>query len=454
MKTIKAADLFCGAGGTSTGAVRAMNRMGMGMDMLAVNHWATAVKTHEMNHPSVRHLCCDLNAVDPLKVSGKLDLLLASPECTHHSNARGGKPCEDQSRSSGWHVLHWIDKCKPESVMLENVREWKDWGPLNQRNRPIKSRKGELFRNFCQSIDALGFTLDWRLVNAADFGDATTRTRLIMLIKRGRNRKIVWPKQSHAEKPFGEMKKWVAAREVIDWNLKGASIYDRKRPLKPNTIRRIMAGMKRFNGAFIVKMYGTCKDGSDIEVPMPTVTTGGGRGGGHLALCEPMLMPFMLGQQSCAAPRSTDKPVPTVATKGAISLIEPFVVQMDHTKSEAHGMVHDTNKPMPTVTTADAWGLAEPFLLKYYGNETGAHSINEPLGTITTKDRFVLIMPDGSKAKLDIRFRMLQPHELSAAMGFPTDYQFSGNRGEQVKQIGNAVCVNLADAHVTALINN
>lgn len=442
----KIADLFAGAGGTSTGAIRAAHRLGLSLDMLAVNHWPTAVATHELNHPSVRHLCADLNALDPLKVSGKLDLLIASPECVHHSIARGGKPMDDQSRSSAWHVLHWMDKCKPESVFIENVREWKDWGPLNDRNRPLKSRKGELFKNFCQSVEALGYTLDWKLVNAADFGDATTRTRLIMLIKRGRNRKIKWPKQTHSSTPFGDLKQWRPARDVIDWSLQGKSIYDRKIPLKPNTMRRIMAGMKKFNVAFLIQLRGTADDqiensARSADDPLSTITGSGA----HHALCQPFLLPTVAGAGAISLiqpfliqaggptgtgrnPRSVNSPLSTVMTENHTGVVEPFLIQMDHTKSEDSNMVHHTGK--------------------------GAHSVDEPLGTITTKDRFVLVMPDGSKAKLDIRFRMLQPHELSAAMGFPKDYQFAGNRGERVKQIGNAVAVNLADAHVTALLNN
>jgi DNA (cytosine-5)-methyltransferase 1 len=443
-RVVKFADLFCGAGGTSTGAIRAIHRAGLGLDALAVNHWPTAVKTHELNHPSVRHLCADLNALDPLKVSGKLDLFAASPECTHHSNARGGKPCDDQSRSSAWHVLHWVDKTKPERIFLENVREWKDWGPLNSRNRPIKSRKGELFKQFIGSIGSLGYRIEWRIQNAADFGDATSRVRLIAMAVRG-NKPIIWPKQTHTDKPFNGMKKWRAAKEVIDWDLKGTSIFERKRPLKPNTIRRIMAGMKRFNGPFLVKLYGTSTT-ADLNSPMPTVTSGGN----HLALCQP----FLIGQQSCAAPRSTECPVPTIATRGAIALVEPFLIQMDHTKSDDNHYVHLTSKPVPTITTADAWGVVEPFLVKYYGNGDNCCSVDEPLATITTRDRFLLVMPDGSKAKLDIRFRMLQPHELSAAMGFPSDYQFHGNREERVKQIGNAVPVHMSEAHCFALINN
>jgi DNA (cytosine-5)-methyltransferase 1 len=451
------ADLFCGAGGTSTGAIRAALRLGHAIDMLAVNHWPTAVKTHELNHPQVRHLCADLNAIDPLKVSRKLDLLCASPECTHHSNARGGKPCDDQSRASAWHVLHWIDKTKPEHLFLENVKEWEDWGPLLDagikyrgkyygKGRPDPRRKGALFNQFVNSVQALGYSLEFRRINAADFGDPTSRIRLIGMGRRG-GKEILWPRQSHTDRPFGTLKKWRAAREVIDWDLKGTSIYDRKKPLKPNTLRRIMVGMKKFNGPFLVKLYGT-NNVADLENPMPTVTAGGN----HIGLCQPFLIHATHhGERKI---HSVQDPVPTVtaAKRGELALIEPFIVQLDHTKAGDERKAHDVSKPMPTVTTADAWGLAEPFICKYYGTGT-VSSVEEPLDTVTTKDRFLLIMPDGKEARLDIRFRMLQPHELAGAMGFPSDYKFDGNREQRVKQIGNAVPVNLADAHCGAALS-
>jgi DNA (cytosine-5)-methyltransferase 1 len=435
---LKITDLFCGAGGTSTGIIRAAHKRGCTADLLAVNHWPTAVRTHELNHPSVRHLCENLDSVDPRKeVDGNLDLLAGSPECTHHSNARGGVPCSDQSRATAWHMLRWMDAKQPKGVMLENVREFKDWAPLGSNGRPLKSKKGELFQNFIRSMNALGYHTDWRILNAADYGDATSRQRLILMaVKRG---KVVWPDPTHQPSAFGKYKKHRAAKEIIDWNIPGKSIYDRKKPLAPNTMKRIMAGLKKFGGeSFIISM----EHGGrlfDPSKPMPTLTTADGFG-----VCQP----FLLGQQSGAAPRSVNDPVPTIATAGAISLVQPFLVKLYGT-----GKVSDIDKPCPTVTAGgNHLGLAEPFLVKYYGTG-GASSVDEPLDTITTKDRFLLVMPDGSKARLDIRFRMLQPHELSAAMGFPADYEFSGTREERVKQIGNAVPVNLAEAVATSLMN-
>ena len=457
-RILKAADLFCGAGGTSTGAMRAARRLGVRLDLLAVNHWDKAVRTHELNHPTVRHLCADLNAVDPLKVSTKLDLLCASPECTHHSNARGGKPMDDQSRASAWHVLHWLDKTQAKALFLENVREFVNWCPLSRiTKRPIKRLKGTLFRSFVTSLEALDYSYEWRLVNAANHGGATARVRFILMaLKRGR---IVWPDQTHAQGGENGLKRWRAAREIIDWSIPGMSIHERGKygrpPLKPNTLRRIEAGLRKFCGeAFIVCLRGTSAEqlpltALSVEDPLPTITAGGG----HHTLVEPFLI--HLTHQGERSPHSINKPLPTITTakRGEMALVQPFLLPQLRTKRGRDCTpARSVEKPLQTVT-ASCGGitLVEPFLVKYYG--TGiAKPLSVPLDTVTTKARYMLVMPDGSKARLDIRTRMLQPHELAAAMGFDAGYQFEGNLEEQIKQIGNAVEVNLADAHCGALM--
>jgi DNA (cytosine-5)-methyltransferase 1 len=371
-----------------------------------------------MNHPSVRHLCEDLDSVDPRKeVEGNLDLLAASPECTHHSNARGGVPCSDQSRSTAWHVLRWMDAKQPKGVMIENIKEFQDWGPLldkgitwrgkyYKKDRPDPRRKGQLFKAFTAAISAMNYSYEYRILNAADYGDATSRNRLIMLMLRG-NKRIVWPDITHQPKAWGKYKQHRAAKDIIDWSLKGRSIYERKKPLAPNTMKRIMDGLKKFGGeSFVISM----------------------EHGGRL--------------------HNPNNPMPTITTADGFAVCQPFLVKLYGT-----GKTASVDAPCPTITAGgNHIGLAEPFILKYYGTG-GCSSINDPLDTITTKDRFLLVMPDGSKAQLDIRFRMLQPHELSAAMGFPADYEFSGTREERVKQIGNAVPVNLAEAVATSLLN-
>ncbi len=477
---IAAADLFCGAGGTSTGLALAAGDMQRKVDLLAVNHWPVAVETHQKNHPWARHLCESLDNVNPRKVveRERLNLLVASPECTHHSNARGGKPMSDQSRASAWHVLRWAEALYIDNILIENVKEFRTWGPLGVNGRPLKSRKGETFAGFLKALESLGYTVDYRVLNAADYGGATTRERLF--IQARRRKAIRWPEQTHG--PAGkqaslfERKPWRPAREIIDWSLPGQSIFRRTKPLAPATMERIAAGLKKFGGKnaepflVVLRNHGA---GRSLNEPVPALTAGGN----HVGLCQP----FVIGQQTCAAPRSTDSPLPTIATAGAISLVQPFLVEyrgshagrddgrhrtkplndplptqttenrfglcqpfimpLNHGKGDHR--TYDMANPFPTVTSIDAWSMVEPFLVKYNGTG-GANAVHEPLDTVTAKDRFGLVEFDGYL--LDIRFRMLQWHELSAAMGFPADYWFAGNHEQKVKQIGNSVEVNQARA--------
>lgn len=407
-KTFKVVDLFCGAGGTSTGAVQAIERHGGRIELLAVNHWDIAIETHARNHPRAKHLCKSLDQVRPRDaVRGEVDLLVASPECTHHSIARGGKPINDQSRMSAFEVLRWVAELLPRQVLVENVKEFETWGPIGANNRPLKNRKGETFRAWLQTLESLGYRVDRRVLNAANYGAATTRERMFVRAVRGRA-SINWPAASHSPTGgadlFGATKPWRPARDIIDWAMPSQSIFNRKKPLASATLNRIEMGLKKFGGRhaepFLVALRQHQK-ACPLDAPLPVLATSGE----DFGVCQP----FVIGQQSGAAPRSTKCPIPTIATAGAISLVQPQI-------------------------------------LEYYG--TGdTEPVSIPLRTITTKDRFGLV--EFNAKAIDVRFRMLQPHELSAAMGFPAGYQFAGNREERVKQIGNAVEVNQAEALIT-----
>ncbi len=490
-----AADLFCGAGGTSTGMVRAANRIGLSLDLVAVNHWPTAVETHRMNHPWARHLCADLASVEAnperLVPGRRLDLLVASPECTHHSVARGGKPCSDQSRSSAWHVLHWLELLDVEDVLIENVREFADWGPLLKRgtmykgkwhaaSRPDPRRKGATFAAFVGGIRSFGYQVEWRVINAADYGAATTRRRLFLRASK-RKGPVAWPAPSHAAEADAGHLRWKSAREIIDWGLKGESIFGRRVPLKPKTLARIEAGLKKFGGeAFIAVLRGTAAGqagswSASVDAPLKTISAGGI----HAALCQPFVVnvahaggervsgcdaplgtipaghrgefglvePFIVqyqGGEDAKALRvhSVDNPLPTQPTENRFGLCQPFVVQTSHTGTTGRApYVKSVDDPLTTVTGRVEHGVCVPFLTKYYGSGAGARPVTDPLDTVTTKDRFALVQPRG----MDILFRMLQPHELAAAMGFD-GYAFTGNKTEQVRQIGNAVSVPPAEA--------
>lgn len=441
---IRAVDLFCGSGGTSTGLVRACERLGRRIELTAVNHWAVAIETHSANHPWARHEHARIDQLDPRAVApkGRIDLLVASPECTHFSRARGKAPKNDQSRASGWDVLRWVERLCPRDVILENVTEWEDWGPVNAATgQPIEGRKGETFRAFVAVLESLGYRVDWRRLNAADYGEATTRERLFLRARRGRQAPV-WPMPTHTETPGGMFdlgRPWRPARDIIDWAYPSPSIFGRRHPLKPKTLARIERGIREFWGEyatpFLVLLRGTSNVRS-IEQPVPTLTAGGG----HVGLVDPFVVHTTHGGRTHAL----DRPLPTVtgANRGELAVVEPFLLSQ-----ASGGAPRPVSSPTPTFVTKGAVSLVEPFVVSYYGTG-GASPVGQPLPTVTTKDRFGLVEP----ASLDIRFRMLQPHELAAAMGFPAGYRFAGNRGDQVRQIGNAVSVNVADALVTAAL--
>lgn len=375
---IQIADLFCGAGGTSEGALQALRELGYEPMLTAVNHWDLAVKTHTTNHPDARHFCASVDSLNPreLFAGTQLDFLWASPECTHHSVARGGKPMLDQSRASAHCVTRWAEALQPRHIMVENVPEFRQWGPLDLEGRPIPERKGETFDAWVGMLRSLGYTVDWRILCAADYGDPTTRKRLfVQAVLHGDT--IRWPAPTHDQHGANGLPRWRPARDVIDWEIPSQSISERKRPLAPSTVRRINAGLRKLG-------------------------------------------------------------------------MEPFLISMEH-----GGRVRSVDRPINTITTArgGAHALVEPFVVKFYGTGTFSE-IDEPVDTVTTKSRFGLAEPevlhDGDNVRLDIRFRMLQPHELAKAQGFPDHYKFLGNKTQVVKQIGNAVPCGLARALVMA----
>jgi DNA (cytosine-5)-methyltransferase 1 len=519
-KKMYAADLFCGAGGTSSGLLKAAERLGLNVELIAINHWDVAIATHSLNHPGVNHFNSDLEKIDPREVvpGGKLHLLVASPECTHFSKARGGKPMSKQSRASVKYILRWIGALDVTNVIIENVPEFMDWGPLHRKgpniDKPIKNRKGEYFHRFVRKMREHGYAVKWRVLNAADYGDPTTRKRLFVMARKGGD--PVFPEPTHAkvaEDMFGTRPTWRPARDIIDWTIKGESIFQRKRPLAPNTMRRIMAGLKKFGGkAFVIGQQSGAAP-RNVDEPLPTVA-----GAGAISFIEPFIVP----QFSSGAPRSVDQPLstitstsrgiglavpflveyhggkdsdkrtksvnepmPTLDTSNRFGLVEPFIMPVNHGKGDHRS--YSLDKPMPTVTSVDAWSLVEPFILPFFGERDNqkprTHSIDDPLPTVTShgagalvepflveyygtgnvtsvdeplktqtgRDRFGLVQPmvfesEGKKYLLDIRFRMLQPHELARAMSFPKGYKFHGNREQVVKQIGNAVPVELAAA--------
>lgn len=548
------ADLFCGAGGTSSGAVEAISALGRKPMLTAINHWPVAIDTHTANHPGARHFCTGIDSVNPrdLFEEGGLDILWASPECTHHSVARGGRPINDQSRATAWCVVRWAEAMRPPVILIENVPEFQSWGPIGANGRPLASKKGETFKAWKAALESLGYRVDARILCAADYGDPTTRSRLFVQAVR-RRRRIVWPTPTHSKDGAvpGTLP-WVGARSIIDWSLAGKSIHERDRPLSPKTIARIHAGLRKFGlKTFIVPQQSNPTPKS-VDDPLPTVVAEGS----DPKLVDPFIVAFDNGSSSAdSAASSIDTPLSTIVTKARHGVAEPFLVSMrgsepSHIKSSARplddpapaltaGGTHlglaepflvktangesrgsegsrckSLDDPMPTVcgNRGDV-ALVEPFIISAGGPECGARPVGEPMGTVLTRDHRAIVEPmllpqhsgaiarpvshpvptvtttgaislvepvltpveseytpvlqdgkqiavngrplfeiHGRRYLLDIRFRMLQPHELAGAQGFPKDYKFTGNKTHQVKQIGNAVPRRLARALLTAAL--
>ncbi len=397
---IAAADLFCGAGGTSSGLVAACQALGLDVDLVAVDHWQVAIETHSANLPGARHICARIEAVNPREVvpGGYLRLLCASPECTHHSRARGGRPVSDQARSGAFEVVRWASELYVENILVENVPEFRTWGPVGKRGKPLKRGRGKTFDAWVAALRSLGYSVEWRVLCAGDFGDPTTRRRLFVQATRGREA-IAWPEPTHNETGDG-LARWRAAREVIDWGMRGQSIFDRKRPLAAATLRRIETGLRRFGGE---------SAGPWIEAL---------RTGRRQPCGEAGVEAFILGQQSGATARAASSPAPTVSCAGAIGLVEPFLVRFQGShagKADADRRVCDVGRPLPTLDTSNRLGLVEPMMA-------------------------------------DILFRMLQPTELAQAQGFPQGYQFSGTKADVVRQIGNAVPCHMSRALCEAIL--
>lgn len=374
-------DLFAGAGGASQGIHLAAEKSNTNIQLFAIDNWECAMETHSWNFPQDEAICRDIECVDPLfVVPGRhVDLLWASPPCTHFSVARGGWPMDEKVRCMPFVVCDWIEKLDIDRVIIENVPEFRFWGPLDEHLRPIKDARGNTFRIFIDMIKSFGYDVDWKVLNCADYGAPTTRRRLFIQAVKSRCG-LTWPEATHI--PIGSYDlfssgkpTWIPAREIIDWSIKSTPLEQRTRQLAQNTMRRIMQGIDQYWGK---------------------------------------------------------------QTKG-----EPFVFTTGQTGSYKRPRL--INEPITTIVTKAEHCLVEPLLMEYYGNGV-CKSVSDPVGVVTTKDRFAIIEPNS----VSIGFRMLQPHELSAAQSFPKEYKFAGTRADVVKQIGNSVPPKMAEA----LVNN
>ena len=410
-------DCFAGGGGASTGIELALNRP---ID-IAINHDPDAILMHKTNHPHTLHLTEDIFEVDLQKhVRGRrVSLMWASPDCTSHSKAKGGQPRKRGLRILPWAVYKHAREIRPEVIIMENVEEIQQWGPLDDAGHPIASRKGEDYKKFIFSMEALGYEFDSRELVAADYGAPTTRKRWYAVFRRDR-RGIVWPEPTHS-KDGGILQKWEPCGNYIDWTDMGSSIFGRKKPLAEATQARIANGIRKYI----------------IENPHPYIVP------------NKYATSFLIQYHGETKPGDArgqllTEPIKTIDTSNRYGLVTAFLTQYYKT-----GIGQGCDSPLHTITTSPGhFGLVSAFLIKYYGTGCG-QGLDIPLGTITTKDRFGLVnvMIEGEQYAIsDILLRMLKPEELKRMQGFPKGYiidrDYNGNRypvGKQVARIGNSV---------------
>lgn len=460
-------DCFAGGGGASVGIEMALGRP---VD-IAVNHDPDAILMHRTNHPDTLHLTEDIFRVDMQKyVRGRHTALMwASPDCTSHSRAKGGRPRNSGLRILPWAVFLHAQAIRPDVVIMENVEEIMQWGPLDSGGHPDPERKGEDYKKFTAAMKTLGYEYESRVLAAADYGAPTTRKRWYAVFRRD-GRDIVWPEPTHSRNGGNGLKKWEPIYKYLDLGNPGKSVFGRKKPLAEKTMKRIARGLDRFvfrsPQPFIVQVNhgGGNFRGQSIHEPLQTVTRKHGFG-----LVTPLLVQYHSETtKSGVRGQKVTQPLQTIDTSNRYGLVMPYM-----TKFYKSGTGQGLDMPIHTVTTspghsgtvsvlAAGWkelvkaGIDEEtaekctwvsrFIMEYYGCGTG-QELTEPLHTIVTKDRFALVTVFGEKyVILDIFLRMLTPEELKLGQGFPKDYiidrDYKGNRypaGKQVARIGNSV---------------
>jgi DNA (cytosine-5)-methyltransferase 1 len=479
-------DNFAGGGGASTGMELGLNRH---VD-IAINHDKDAIDMHKLNHPETKHYCESVWDVDPVEACNDKPVGLAwfSPDCKHFSRAKGATPVNRNIRGLAWVAVRWAALVPVRMIMLENVEEFLTWGPVVD-DKPCKKRKGETFKAFVDALstglpldhpaiedvkaalgdnfdlsaieNGLGDNVEWKVLKACEYGTPTIRKRLF-LVARNDGQPIEWPQATHGEglQPFK------TAADIIDWNVPVKSIFNRKRPLAEKTMMRIAKGLEKFvinsGDPFIVPdncampFITECANGSkqrNMAADEPLRTICAQVKGGHFALVTPII-DRQFGKSEC---NSVEKPLGTITAggMGKSALVTSHMVKFRGTNTG-----HGTDEPIHTISAGGFHiGEVRAFLVEYYGTGN-AHRLDKPLHTVTTKDRFGLITIKGEDYQIvDIGMRMLEPHELFAAQGFPNDYLISHDsngkklsKAKQVARCGNAVCPPVAQALVGANI--
>jgi DNA (cytosine-5)-methyltransferase 1 len=432
-----AVDHFAGAGGASVGIHQALGRP----PDIAINHDARALAMHARNHPGTKHYREDIWEVDPVEAcAGRpVGLLWMSPDCKHFSRAKGKTPVQNGVRGLAWVLPKWCKAVSVRSFVLENVPEFEDWGPLIEVEkdgktilRPDPTRKGETFREWMRQMTELGYTIEYRMLNCADYGAPTTRKRLFLIGHKLKSR-VTFPEATHGK---GRPQPWVPASDIIDWSLSCQSVFNRKKPLAEATMNRIAMGVERYvvkGQPFIVR------HGHYSKVTGAGLRPGCGAG-------------LFRGQ-------SLNTPIATVCATNDKNLVVPWI-----TKHYGGMVVNPMTMTLGTVTAVDSNGMSAAllrpacdgedrsvqtasFLMKYYKSGI-CKPVTNPLDTVTTKGRFALVEVQGVPHRIiDIGTRMLSPGELYRSHGFDDDFNFIEpgpglkpfTQREQTRMVGNSV---------------
>lgn len=459
-------DLFAGGGGASCAIEQAT---GLYVDF-AVNHDAQAVSMHTVNHPQTRHYQTDVYEVDPYEACGgrPVGLLHLSPDCTHHSQAAGGQPRSNATRSLSWVGKRWAAQVRPDIITLENVKQITRWGRLvakrdkatgrvvkldgsiaapgervpvqNQFLVPDTKHAGSRWRKFVRELEKLGYVVEWRMLCAADYGAPTTRERLFM-VARCDGQPIVWPAPTHHKKPEKGQKKWRAAAECIDWAVPGKSIFNREKPLAEATMRRIAKGITKFvlnnSTPFIVPIE------QPVLISPVLVNAAHGEGSGRTK------------RRGIGSRKITDAlGTVTASGSGGHAVAAAYLMQANGGFNTVHGKDATIGGGKTSLAVCELGNAKEralkvaAFLINYYGNGD-ARDLTAPMDTLTTKDRLALVtvyINEEPYYIVDITLRMLLPKELYKAQGFPDDYVFDRDQADrpltktaQVRMCGNSV---------------
>jgi DNA (cytosine-5)-methyltransferase 1 len=486
-------DEFACGGGMSEAIEQATGRH---VD-ISVNHDGDACSMHAANHPQSEHYCQDVFDVDPVVVTRgrRVGLLHLSPDCTDHSQAKGGQPRSKKLRGLSWIGARWAGQKRPRVITLENVKQIRQWGPLiakrdkatgrvvkldgtvaapgervpveQQYLVPCPNRIGKTWKKFTGTLRKMGYAVDDRILCAADFGAATARRRLFM-VARCDGEPIVWPEPTHFQVPKRGQKKWEPAHKHIDWSLPSKSIFDRAKPLADATMRRIALGLKRYvldcAEPFIVPIANWSRDVVDsVRDPIRTITAW--PKGGSLAVVQPTLVAAFIDQANggfnATPARDARGPLSTVTSTGGQQ--RPVLAHLLHLRGNCDA--RDAREPLQTISAGGQHhGVVEytlspdaeegalrcaAFLIRYYGEGGQWGDLREPIATVTTKDRLALVtvwIKGDPYVVVDICLRMLTPRELYNASSFPPSYIIErGHDGRifskatQVSMCGNAV---------------